>query len=131
MDQRGGGLEMEAAGEIDGHHLVIVGFEEVAKLVDGGLIGAGGATNIEGAVDAENIAAVERRGGAQTQERTMRCQCGGDGGCFGPAGFGTGDGDDGDLVEGDRGVFDEDGVRQVGAAETWMTVRPRERRRFS
>lgn len=109
-----GRLEVEAAGNGKGVDNITRRFHCGGELPDALGVAAGGPADEEGAAHVQHVAPIEGAGRFDVAEGTMGGEGRRDAGCFGPAGHCPGAGDDGKLVEDDGGVFDEDGVGEIG-----------------
>ena len=108
-----GGFEMEAAGNADRDHFVIVGSEDRGELAGAFGIGACGLADIESATDEKDVATFDGAGGGDVGEFAETSEGSGQGFGFGLAGFCAEWEDDREFVEDDGGVFNEHRVREI------------------
>ena len=98
--------------KIDGYNIVVR--PQFLKLLERCLVRSLRTADVQRAVQAQHVAAVDRRRRLNVHERSIVLKHRSDAPCLSLSGLGARSGDDRDLVEHDRGIFDEDRVRELG-----------------
>ena len=113
-DRCGRRLEVEAAAEPGlGHPVAVVG-DDRPQLIHRLGVAAGGEADVDALPGDQHVAAVEDSRFTDVGEATVRFECPLDRGPFTTSGQRPRPRDDGDLVEHDSDVLDEDRVREAG-----------------
>jgi len=119
---------MKAAMDGDGCDGVAVGLNDGSEDGDARGVGAGGDADEESAADAEDVAAFNRGGERDLFDVAIFAQLEFDARGFETARFGAHGEEDGQFIEDDGGVFDEDRVGEGRLTSRVWTFTPRLRR---
>lgn len=105
---------MQAAGDLDGVHLVVERSKDLAQLRYGFAIGSPGYTHEQGSACAHHVTAIQSRRLAKKREVAIVGESRGKAISLGTPAGRPHDGDDRDLVNNHSRVFNKDTIREIG-----------------
>ena len=112
---RHGGLQVEAPAHVDRLQRIREVFDQPPELFDAGIVGPRGRSDEDRTTGHEHVTPIERPRRRDVAEQTMALERFLDTHDFGTPRFGSGSGDDPDLVEDHRGILDEQRIGHFGA----------------